>query len=110
MTDVTGSCVCGAIKLTIPASAKPMKAIACWCLDCQKNGGAPLQTNAMFKTSEITVHDPEGQLREYQITATASGLPKPKAFCGRCGVGLFSTPGKLKGEAVVIKTGILDGA
>jgi hypothetical protein len=108
MSDVTGSCLCGALKLTIPASAKLIKSMACYCIDCQKNGGGPMQTNAMFAVSEVIVSDPEGQLRMYEIGGTSSGLPKEKAFCRRCGCCMFTKPGHYNGEIIVVKTGILD--
>ncbi|KAF8537534.1 Mss4-like protein [Trichophaea hybrida] len=108
-SPITGTCLCGLITFTIAAGVTPLKRMACYCRDCQKNAGGPYQTNAMFNTSEITITDPESHLKIYTITkGTMSGLPKEKGFCGNCGCTLFTKPGHHKGEMTVIKTGILD--
>lgn len=104
----TGTCLCGAITLTIPAAAVPLKSMSCYCTHCAKNAGGPYQTNAMFATTDISVSDPQGQLRTYSILDTFSGKPKEKAFCGTCGCTFYTRPGHHEGKMTVVKTGILD--
>ena len=106
---ITGTCICGAIVLTIAAGAAPVKLMSCYCSDCQKNAGGPLQTNALFAAADVSLADPLGVLTVFSITeGTASGLPKGKAFCGRCGCTFYTQPGHHNGAMVVVKTGILD--
>ncbi|KAI5818281.1 Mss4-like protein [Pyronema omphalodes] len=109
-TPITGSCLCRSLKLVIPAGITPIKTLLCHCIDCQKNSGAPFQSNAMFNTADIILEDPQGVLKTYQIAeGTASGKPKEKGWCGNCGCQVYTKPGHYEGRVMVVKTGFLDG-
>jgi hypothetical protein len=41
---------------------------------------------------------------------TASGLPKPKCFCTRCGCTLYTVPAKWNGERIVVRTTLFQNA
>ena len=114
MPEVTGSCLCGALKLTIspPPTAdtvSPQIKAACYCLDCRKGSGGPQQTNAVFNTEDVTLHDPQSKAKTYIVTRTASGKPKDKVFCGECGCTMFTRPMAHEGRATIVKIGIIDG-
>jgi hypothetical protein len=38
-SDISGSCVCGAITVTVKGGYKDAKAIICHCTSCKKRGG-----------------------------------------------------------------------
>lgn len=103
------SCLCKGVKLTLKGA--PIKAMTCHCVDCQKSGGAPYQSNAIFNTSQLELDDPNNYAKMYLISGsqTGSGVEKQKWFCGNCGCGLYNRPMKYNGEKSVVKTGILDG-
>ena len=48
---LNGSCLCGAIRYTISADVKELR--ACHCIDCQKTSGAAGSVNAMIKAAEF---------------------------------------------------------
>lgn len=62
----------------------------------------------MFDESALTVSDPEGLIVIYDISGTASGLGKPKYFCGRCGCTLFTKPGFYSGK-VFVRGSLVEG-
>ena len=108
--SISGSCLCGAIKVKLNNSA--LNVGNCYCSDCQKSAGGPYQCNAMFDTSDVGLEDPKGYAKLYVVPKeqTLSGIEKQKWFCGNCGCALFTRPMSLKGEKSFIKTGILDTA
>jgi len=83
-----GSCLCGGISFTM--ASPPIEVGNCFCPDCQKNAGGPFQTNAIFAANDMAVHDPEKLETFFVVTKTASGQPKEKHFCKRCGCNLWS--------------------
>jgi hypothetical protein len=110
MSEVTyhGSCLCESVKLTLHGA--PVKAMACHCVDCQKSGGGPFQTNALYNTSDVEIVDTQGYCKKYVVPKekVGSGVEKQKWFCANCGCTLFTRPMKYNGEKSVVKTGILD--
>jgi hypothetical protein len=75
----SGSCRCGAVRIT--ANAEPLTTRACWCKDCQKLTGGSATHNAFFKTEEVEV---EGEVRWHDVTAE-SGNGLSRGFCPNCG-------------------------
>ena len=75
MTQFTGGCLCGDVRLT--AIGQPNRVGICHCLDCRKHHGALFHASAIFPEDAVTV---TGQTREYQ----------ERYFCPRCGSSVFS--------------------
>lgn len=78
MTDVTGSCLCGAISFTVRGPLRPV--IACHCVQCRKTSGHHVAaTSAPRETIEI---------RGLPVWYVSSEWAR-RGFCGTCGSNLF---------------------
>ena len=89
MDEVTGGCLCGAVRLV--ATGRPYRVGICHCLDCRKQHGAPFFAAAMFPQDAVTI---EGE------TSGHAG----RYFCPRCGSSVFSR----SGDEVEVNLGSLD--
>ena len=101
---LTGSCLCGAIRYTINAEVKELR--ACHCIDCQKTSGAGGSVNAMVKSADFRIT--QGTPKRLAVKA-ASGRTLFRFFCGDCGSPIYSqretTP-----ENVSVRAGTMDNA
>ncbi|MGI9450149.1 MAG: GFA family protein [Geminicoccaceae bacterium] len=78
--DVTGSCLCGAVRFRVTGPLRPV--IACHCTQCRKQTGHYLAaTGALLK--DFNMLEDRG-LKWYE----ASDIAK-RGFCGHCGSTLF---------------------
>ncbi len=75
MDQVTGGCLCGALRVT--ATGKPWRVGICHCLDCRKNHGAPFHASAIFPADAVTI---TGIWHSYQ----------DRSFCPACGSQVFA--------------------
>jgi len=75
MTEVTGGCLCGALRFT--ATGAPYRVGICHCLDCRKNHGALFHASAIFPEDAVTV---TGPWHSYQ----------DRSFCPNCGSPVFA--------------------
>ena len=102
MPDLTGGCLCGAIRYAVSAPITELR--ACHCRDCQKASGVQGSVNAMILSSAFTLT--RGTPKRYAMVA-ASGRTLHRFFCGDCGSPLFSrretTP-----ENTALRVGTLD--
>ena len=89
MTQVTGGCLCG--KVRIVASGEPYRAGLCHCLDCRKFHGALFHASAIFPQDAVKV---EGKAHDY----------KGRFFCPHCGSSVFSRTN----DEVEVNLGSLD--
>ncbi|WP_037036643.1 GFA family protein [Pseudovibrio sp. JE062] len=89
MTRLTGSCLCGAVRVV--ASGEPDRVGVCHCVDCRKHHGAVFHASAIYPEDAVSV---EGETNSYQ----------GRFFCPRCGSSVYSTS---EGE-VEVHLGILD--
>lgn len=89
MDQVTGGCLCGAVRMT--AAGAPRRVGICHCLDCRKHHGAPFYAAAIFPSEAVRI---EGETREYA----------GRRFCPRCGSSVFAT----SGDEVEVHLGSLD--
>jgi hypothetical protein len=97
LTNVKGSCLCGAVTLTA-AEIAPHFA-ACHCGMCRKWGGGPYL--AVSCTGELQI-DGEENVGVFDSSAWAE-----RGFCTRCGTHLYY---RLKqGQRYGIPVGLLDG-
>ncbi len=89
MTDVTGGCLCGAVRFA--ASGAPYRVGVCHCLDCRKHHGALFHASAIFPESAVAV---TGETRAYA----------GRHFCPACGASVFSR----SADEIEIALGALD--
>ena len=101
---LTGSCLCGAIRFTVAAPVKELR--ACHCRNCQKASGAGGSVNAVMPSAAFRIT--RGTPKRYSARAD-SGRLLHRYFCGDCGSPVYSqretTP-----ETVVVRAGLLDDA
>lgn len=91
-----GSCLCGAITLTLHLAEPTIS--ACHCTICRKWGGGPL----LVAEGEDAHFTGEQHLRVYASSDWAE-----RGFCGECGSHLFY---RLKsGGLYAVPVGVLDG-
>lgn len=78
-TQLTGGCMCGAIRFQVTGA--PDRVLNCHCESCRGHTGAPMATLAVLKASQVQF---SGKARKaYQ---SAPGVER--AFCPDCGTSL----------------------
>ena len=101
---LTGSCLCGAIRYTIDADVKELR--ACHCRSCQKQSGAQGTVNAVLPSSVFKLT--QGKPKRFTAVAD-SGRTLHRYSCGDCGSGVFSQR-EASPEMVVVRAGTFDNA
>jgi hypothetical protein len=101
---LTGSCLCGAIRYTIDAPVKELR--ACHCRNCQKQSGAQGTVNAIVASAAFKIT--QGTPKRYSAVAD-SGRTLHRYFCGDCGSGIYSQR-ETNPEMVVVRAGTMDDA
>jgi hypothetical protein len=99
--EVTGGCLCKAVRYRI--SAAPITTRACWCRLCQYIGAGSGTVNACFPSEAVTV---TGELRDFPATA-ASGNLMHRRFCPTCGTPVFSAA-EARPHLLFVRVGTLD--
>jgi len=101
MTDITGGCLCGAIRYR--STAEPRASRVCWCRDCQYFAAGSGTVNVIFRaeTFEIT-----GETTDYASDAD-SGNRMHRRFCPRCGTPMFSQS-EARPDMIIARAGTLD--
>ena len=89
MDQVTGGCLCGAVRLI--ATGKPYRVGLCHCLDCRKHHGALFHGSAIFPAEAVTV---TGETRAF----------RGRHFCPTCGSPVFGR----SGDETEVNLGALD--
>lgn len=89
MENVSGGCLCGAVRLT--ASGEPLRVGVCHCLDCRKHHGALFHASAIFARAAVQVTG---------ATAQYAG----RHFCPVCGSSVYSR----SGDEIEVHLGALD--
>lgn len=87
MTEITGGCACGKVRIKI---SQPFMGVAvCHCLDCQKSsGGGPSYMVLVPRNGfEVT----QGEATTYASLGD-SGAEVSRTFCANCGTPLWSVP------------------
>jgi len=97
MTDVSGSCLCGAVRYAISGPMRPV--IGCHCEQCRRSSGHHVAATAC-RIDDIVVTE-DGSLAWYRSSDAAE-----RGFCGRCGSNLFFRPEH--SESLSIMAGTLD--
>ncbi len=89
MEHVTGSCLCGDVRIV--ATGRPYRIGLCHCMDCRKHHGAVFYAAAIFPQDAVSI---EGETRDYAH----------RHFCPRCGSSVFAR----SGDEIEIHLGTLD--
>ena len=89
MEQLTGGCLCGAVRLK--ARGQPYRVGLCHCLSCRKHHGALFFAAAMFPADAVTI---EGETADYE----------GRHFCPRCGSSVFAR----SGDEIEVHLGTLD--
>jgi hypothetical protein len=100
--QLTGSCLCGAIRYTVDAEIKELR--ACHCTHCQKASGAAGSVNAVIPSAAFKIV--QGTPRCFSVTAD-SGRTLNRYFCADCGSPIYSHRPTNPGVAV-LRAGTLD--
>jgi hypothetical protein len=99
--DVTGGCLCGAVRYRITAA--PILTRVCWCRVCQYLAAGNATVNTCFPSNAITI---EGPLADYQRIAD-SGNVMHRRFCPTCGTQMFSEA-EARPHLIFVRSGTLD--
>lgn len=100
--QLTGGCLCGAIRYTISTPLTELR--ACHCTNCQKASGAGGSVNAAVPSSAFKLT--QGTPKRYAGTAD-SGRTLYRYFCGDCGSPIYSQRATTP-EAMTVRAGTLD--
>jgi hypothetical protein len=99
--DITGGCLCRAVRYSI--SAAPIVTRTCWCRVCQYIGAGSATVNVCFPSDAVRV---SGELRDYSLVAD-SGNVAHRRFCPTCGTHLFSAS-EARPHLLFVRVGSLD--
>ena len=102
MTEHTGSCRCG--QLRVLAKGDPVRVSICHCLACQKRTGSVFSAQARWPSECVTT---EGESKQWTRTAD-SGQTTVYNFCPDCGSRVFSTNLESFPGAVFATLGCID--
>lgn len=98
--NVTGSCLCSAVKYTLNG---PMKAVAnCHCNICKKTTSGVFATIAVVDENNLQIIEGQDILTTYQVSEKAT-----KYFCRTCGTPIYNSHKKYPGNCM-LSVGSLD--
>ena len=102
MVDISGGCLCGAVRYS--TTAEPAMIAVCHCTDCQKQNGTAFSVNVLVPYDQIEI---SGETLTQYESAGTSGKKVLRNFCNRCGSPL-ATLFEGFGGLAAIKVGTLD--
>lgn len=100
MNMYKGSCLCGAIELTLDGGITDI--IHCHCSLCRKSSGTAYATNGFVNVSELKVSDPNKQMTYFEVK---KGMKRH--FCKTCATPIFSSNAQ-NPDRYRIRLGVLD--
>lgn len=85
--SLSGTCLCGSIKVTINDSElfTRRRGHLCHCANCRKVAGSYVSSNLVIEEAKVQIEDTKGTLKRYTDTETGSGKSLGRFFCGNCG-------------------------
>ena len=92
--NITGSCLCKAVKYTITGRIKA--AANCHCNTCKMMTGGAFSSLAIVGDESFRFDQGEGSLSAYQVSEQAT-----RHFCRICGTPLFNVHQKFPGNHMV---------
>lgn len=95
MPQLTGGCLCGAVRYT--AAAEPLVTFVCHCRDCQKFTGGAFGAMAVFPKETVTIN---GTMKAFSSPG-GSGKPVLRHFCPECGSSIAEEAGVAPGRLVL---------
>ena len=99
--DLTGGCLCGAVRYTV--DAEPIATRICWCRDCQHLAAGNATVNVVFPSDKVTI---SGETRDY-VSSADSGTVMHRRFCPTCGTPMFSEA-ESRPHLIIARAGTLD--
>lgn len=99
MKYLSGSCLCGKVKIQVPDAFEYVG--HCHCSECRKFSGAAFATAGGVGLSKLKILEGESALTYYQKSEETD-----LAFCNACGSSLFSK--KRKTNMCNIRFGVFD--
>lgn len=101
MTYLTGSCLCGGVKIRV---ADHFQFVGyCHCSECRKWSGSAFATGGLVSAGDFEVISGEELVSCYRQSEETD-----LCFCSACGASLYSR--KLKLGSYIVRLGILDDA
>ena len=101
--EMTGGCLCGAVRYRI--TARPKLQLACHCKNCQRVSGSAFSLSCLVPHEAFTL---EGELKLY-VGEADSGNKTRRWFCPTCGTGIYVEVAA-RPDAVALRAGTLDDA
>lgn len=101
MKEITGGCLCGAVRYV--ATAAPLVVRMCWCRLCQYYGSGSGTLNLAFAREAVKI---SGNLHDHASIAD-SGNHMHRRFCPRCGTQIVSEAEE-RPHLIVLRAGTLD--
>lgn len=85
--SLTGTCLCGSIKVTINDADlwTKRRGHLCHCANCRKVSGSYVASNLNIEEDKVVIEDQQGTLKRYDDYATGSGKVVKRSFCSKCG-------------------------
>ena len=102
VAQLTGSCMCGAVRFEI--SAPLAGALYCHCTRCQRRTGSAFSVSALTQPGSFALTRGADVVRTYRPDGGGGWL---KSFCSACGSQLFTTHPD-DPELVAVRMGALD--
>lgn len=93
--DLTASCDCGAVTLSV--SAKPVSMFQCACLNCQKVSGSGHSSVVLFPAAAIRL---VGATKSV-VRPADSGAKFTRHFCPECGTTIFGQSSRAPAFSIV---------
>ncbi|MDX2481511.1 MAG: GFA family protein [Desulfuromusa sp.] len=93
-TNITGSCMCGAVQYEI--SKRPLLVVNCHCTICRKGNGSSFSTYASVLASSFSITKGDKTLQGFAL-----GEKGEKNFCRVCGSPIFNKNKKYPGFYMV---------
>jgi len=101
MAEISGGCLCGALRYQLRAA--PPKISACHCTHCQKSSGSAFSVNLLTPEADIAF---TGEMALYEDHADSGNILK-RYFCPRCGSQMGSH-NMLRPGMFILRAGTLD--
>jgi hypothetical protein len=101
MPQLTGGCLCGAVRYT--TTADPLMTFVCHCRDCQKFTGSAFGALVVLPKESVTIN---GTMKTF-TSLGGSGKPILRHFCPECGSSIAEEPGTRPGM-IILNVGTFD--
>lgn len=101
MTEISGSCVCNAVRYKVSGALKAV--VNCHCNFCRKHSGAAFSTYAVVPETALEITSGQDEISAFQFKENAH-----KHFCRQCGSPLFNKNARYAGLCMIYFGGIDD--